>query len=90
MRVYKGENPYIFVSYAHKDKDIVYPVIEELQNRGYRRWYDEGIEASEEWAEIVAEKLYFAESVLFFISDNFCGSRNCKREVNFVVDNIKY
>lgn len=54
MRAYKGENPYIFVSYAHKDKDIVYPVIEELQNRGYRIWYDEGIEASEEWAEYLS------------------------------------
>ena len=56
MRAYKGENPYIFVSYAHKDKDIVYPVIEELQNRGYRIWYDEGIEASEEWLNIWASK----------------------------------
>lgn len=40
---YKGTDPYIFISYAHKDSDIVLPIISRLQKDGYRVWYDEGI-----------------------------------------------
>ena len=43
--VYRGEKPYIFVSYAHVDSETVLPIAEELHKRGYRVWYDEGIEA---------------------------------------------
>lgn len=28
---YQGRDPYVFISYAHKDADIVYPLITQLQ-----------------------------------------------------------
>ena len=28
---YKGQQPYIFISYAHKDSEIVLPIIARLQ-----------------------------------------------------------
>ena len=40
---YEGKEPYIFISYAHKDSDRVFPILEELDRRGYRVWYDDGI-----------------------------------------------
>ena len=89
MKCYEGTKPYIFVSYSHKDKDIVYPFISELMNRGYRVWYDDGIHLSEEWPEVIAERLFRAESVIFFLTQSFCDSKNCKREVNFAVDKEK-
>lgn len=64
-------------------------MIDELISRGYRVWYDTAIEPGEEWPETVASKLFYAESVLFFISHSFCNSKNCKREVNFSVDKEK-
>ena len=89
MKCYEGDLPYIFISYAHKDKDIVLPIISELMNRGYRIWYDNGIRLSDEWPESIAEHLYKAESIIFFISKNFSLSKNCKREVNFAIDKDK-
>ena len=89
MKCYEGTKPYIFISYSHKDKDIVYPFISELMNRGYRVWYDDGIHLSEEWPEVIAERLFRAESVIFFLTQSFCNSKNCKREVNFAVDKEK-
>ena len=40
---YEGTEPYIFISYAHKNTDQVIPIISVLQNRGFRVWYDAGI-----------------------------------------------
>ncbi len=37
---YKGEAPYIFVSYAHLNSDTVYAHITRLHNEGFRIWYD--------------------------------------------------
>ena len=41
---YIGEKPYIFVSYAHKDSEVVMRAIALLQQSGFRVWYDEGID----------------------------------------------
>lgn len=45
---YEGSEPYIFVSYSHKDSATVLPVISELQAEGFRVWYDASIEAGTE------------------------------------------
>lgn len=84
--VYRGEKPYIFVSYAHVDSETVLPIAEELHKRGYRVWYDEGIEAGAHWAEFIATHLEGAAVVLFFPSAHFNTNHNCEREVNFAVD----
>lgn len=89
MKCYEGNLPYIFISYAHKDKETVYPLISELMNRGYRIWLDEGIRLSDEWPEAIAAHLYEAETVIFFVSQDFCLSKNCRREVNFAIDKDK-
>lgn len=49
---YNGNEPYIFISYAHKDNNTVYPVIARIQKDGYRAWFDEGIDPGTEWDEI--------------------------------------
>jgi hypothetical protein len=78
--------PYLFISYAHVDSERVLPIAEELHKRGYRVWYDEGIEAGARWAEFIATHLEGASVVLFFPSVHFNGNHNCEREVNFAVD----
>ncbi len=40
---YKGDEPYIFVSYSHEDDGFVYPEIRWLKDQGFNIWYDEGI-----------------------------------------------
>ena len=48
-KAYQGAEPHVFISYSHKDDAIVYPIIEQLQQRGLRLWYDEGIEVGSHW-----------------------------------------
>ena len=54
---YKGNQPYIFISYAHKDSDSVLPIIARLQKEGYRVWYDEEIVAGSNWDVYISEHL---------------------------------
>ena len=54
---YEGTEPYIFISYSHKDSNVVFPAIRALQEAGYPVWYDAGIQAGSEWPEYIASHL---------------------------------
>ncbi|MBR4017481.1 MAG: toll/interleukin-1 receptor domain-containing protein [Oscillospiraceae bacterium] len=82
---YEGSEPYIFVSYAHSDSDRVLPVISALQERGFRIWYDAGIEAGTEWPEYIAQYLNDCNSFVAFMSCHAANSHNCRREINFAI-----
>ena len=86
---YNGSEPYIFVSYAHKDSAEVYSTIEKLTSLGYRIWYDEGIKPGVEWPEYIAEHLDKCSLFLMFISPNSMESANCRREINFALSRAK-
>lgn len=83
VEAYEGNRPYLFVSYSHKDKDRVFPILEQMQQAGFRLWYDQGIESTSKWAEVIAAHLKKADIVLFCISQNFSASRHCKNELFF-------
>ena len=83
--LYEGQEPYIFVSYCHKDKESVIPVIQRIIGKGYRIWFDRGIHPGSEWPEIVAEHLDKCAVFMIFISDNYMQSQNCIREIHFAV-----
>lgn len=87
FKAYEGNEPFIFISYAHKDSDFVGPVLDKLYERGYRIWYDNGIKSGEEWGQSVAQNLKRSKLVLAFISEDMIQSQNCKREVYFAVNN---
>lgn len=80
---YEGDKPYIFISYAHKDSGMVYPVIEYLVSKGYRIWYDNGIHPGSEWLESIGEHLNRCEVFMSFISPRSLSSHNCKNEFNY-------
>ncbi|MCM1025028.1 MAG: TIR domain-containing protein [Roseburia sp.] len=85
LEPYEGKEKYIFISYAHKDNDRVYPIIEKLAGMGYRIWYDEGIDPGSEWPETIAEHLNNCEVCIAFLSENYLNSHNCRREINFAL-----
>ena len=37
---YEGDEPYVFVCYAHEDSAVVYPELNWLSTEGFRYWYD--------------------------------------------------
>ena len=83
---YNGNKPYIFVSYSHKDRDIVMQMVNQMIGDGYRVWYDEGIEPGSEWDEFIANKINNSGLFLAFISKNYLESDNCKDELNYSRD----
>lgn len=89
IEAYKGSEKYIFVSYAHKDSDQVFPIMKTLKSRGYRIWYDEGIVPGSEWTDNIAKRLNNSAMVIAFVTPNFTASVNCRREVNFALSKQK-
>ena len=89
LRPYEGTQPYIFVSYAHKNDAAVLEIIGTLQSRGFRVWYDEGIEAGSEWPESIASHLERAQLVLAFLSPAYLQSDNCRKEMHYALTKKK-
>ncbi len=89
FEAYKGADPFVFVSYAHKDGIVVYPEIAWLHNAGYRIWYDEGIDPGNEWPDEVANALAKSSFFLVFISDSAVESRNVRNEINYALNKQK-
>lgn len=80
---YKGDEPYIFISYSHRNPKEAHEIIERLHSANYRIWYDEGIEGGDEWSQIIAEHIYNCSAFIAFMSDEYLGSLNCREEWNF-------
>ena len=54
IQIYKGEEPYVFVSYSRSDIRVVSGVLRALSDQGFRIWYDqmgEGIAAGKGLAQ---------------------------------------
>ena len=86
VKAYNGNEPYIFISYSHRDTNLVYPIIEELDKRGYRVWYDQGIDPGTEWDENIAMHINNCAYFIAFMSQNYLNSSNCKDELNYARD----
>jgi hypothetical protein len=85
FEAYRGSGPYIFVSYAHKDSDKVFPIISEFHKAGFPVWYDEGIDPGNAWAANSAEKLLNCLLFIVFISSSSMASDNVHREINYAL-----
>ena len=85
FKPYEGDKPYIFISYAHADDDVVLPIVSDMHKHGYNIWYDEGIEVGSEWQESIASHLVDAHLVVAFISNAYMNSDNCRREMHYAL-----
>lgn len=83
---YKGDEPYIFISYSHKDKERIMLVFSAMINDGYRVWFDEGIDPGTEWDQNIADHINACGFFIAFISSNYLSSDNCKDELNYARD----
>ena len=83
---FQGDEPYIFVSYAHEDSDVVFPEIQWLKDQGFNLWCDEGISPGHEWRDELGERIAAANLFLYFVSPQSVTSEHCLREVNYAID----
>lgn len=84
-KAYEGNEKYIFFSYAHRDSATVLPMIEYMQEKGFRIWYDAGIEAGTEWPEYIEEHIENADKIVICMSPAALESRNCRNEINYAL-----
>jgi hypothetical protein len=68
FKPYKGNEPFIFVSYNHDDAEVVYRIITDLHERGYRIWHDNGISTGDNFVEALAKRIKDSEAVFCFLS----------------------
>ena len=86
---YQGNEPYVFVSYAREDSDVVYPELRWLKDQGFNIWYDEGISPGHEWRDELAAHIEESSLFLYFVTPRSAISEHCQREVNFAIDQKK-
>ena len=77
---------YAFISYSHKDKEVVYDDLWALHEKGLSFWYDDGITAGEVWNEKVKEVVESPKCKLaiFFVSENTLVSPAIRQEMERV------
>ena len=89
IEAYRGERPYIFVSYSHKDWERVSVIIKNLQDNLCHVWFDEGIESGRAWNKEIAEYLLNADLMVLFLSPASVESEYVKKEINFACNHQK-
>lgn len=89
FEAYEGNEPYVFVSYSHRDEETVYPILDLLYDRRFRIWYDESCETGNDFRQELRSKIEGAEAILLFVSANSMGSRFCGMEVIVARENNK-
>jgi tetratricopeptide (TPR) repeat protein len=86
---YRGDDPFVFASYAHADKLDVYPIIKYLNKMNIKIWYDEGIPVSENWKKSIAYNLERCKTFLVFVSPQIHNSEYVKKEISFALKKHK-
>ncbi len=84
-KAYLGNDPYIFISYAHRNKDVVYPFIEALQEY-YNVWFDDGIRYGREWEKEICSRIKNCTVFVYMITEESLASENCKDEIYMARD----
>lgn len=83
---YEGTEPYIFLSYSHKDAQQVYQLLEQMVRDGYRVWYDDGNHPGDDWPENIANHLHNSRVCLAMLTENASASHNCRSEISFALE----
>ena len=86
FEAYTGDEPYIFVSYAHKDAELDYGDFLFFHKLGYRIWYDEGIDPGNEWSVDIEKAITACSFFIVYVSPNSVASRNVRNEINLALN----
>ena len=81
-----GTSPYVFVCYAHDDRDVVVEQVAWLRRAGIHAWYDEAIEAGSRWSDDLAHAVDGCSAFVYFLSPRSVSSRHCLDEVHFALE----
>ena len=89
FRAYEGNEPYLFISYSHRDEKIVFDVMNRLDKEKYRMWYDDTMEVGEDFREELRVKIENCFAFIIFISESAMNSKYCGMEIITAFKNNK-
>lgn len=81
FEAYTGDEPYLFISYSHRDTKQVFPILDALYDRRYRLWYDESCENGNDFRDELRTRIQNCEAVVLFVSASSMASRFCGMEI---------
>jgi len=81
FEAYTGDEPYLFISYSHRDTAQVYPILDALYDRKYRIWYDESCETGNDFRDELRQRIKKCEAVILFVSEASMSSPFCGMEI---------
>lgn len=81
---------YLFISYSHKDAEVVYPFLISLYDKGLNFWYDRELNNGEDWSSEAKEAMSNENciGVIFFLSTNSL-SKSIGEEVEFAKKRVE-
>lgn len=84
--MYEGTEPYLFISYSHKDSMALQDVLGFLEQQHMRYWYDNGLHSGDDWNLVIARHLEQATVCLLLLSENSARSDYVKNELYFALN----
>ena len=77
------DGPFIFVSYANRDKRFVHVEIEHLERQGYRVWYDQGeLQPGRFWDDEIRKAITACACFMVFITEDSVVSKHVCEEID--------
>ena len=89
FEAYTGNEPYLFVSYSHRDTAKVYEILDALSDKKYRIWYDESCENGNDFRDELRQRIEKCAAVLLFVSASSMTSPFCGMEIIVARENGK-
>ncbi|MCR5067945.1 MAG: TIR domain-containing protein [Erysipelotrichaceae bacterium] len=86
---YRGNEPYVFVSYAHLDSERVFAEIARFNEAGFHVWYDEGIAPGNEWSDAIAQALSGAAVFVVMLTPTSAPRENVLNEIDYALNEKK-
>lgn len=89
FEAYTGDEPYLFISYSHRDTAKVYPILDALYDKKYRIWYDESCENGNDFRDELRKRIEGSSAVVLFVSNSSMTSPFCGMEIIVARENGK-
>lgn len=83
----RQNSKYFFISYSHKDKELVYDVLNNLYEQNVNYWYDVELDPGDVWNKKVEKIINNAHcrGAVIFLSENSLISNACREEVKLML-----
>jgi hypothetical protein len=89
FKIYNGTEPYLFISYSHRDTNAVYKILTRLEEERFRFWYDDTMEIGNDFREELKIRIENCGAFVLFISKESMRSKYVGMEIITAFKNNK-